>query len=76
MSQPQALTVVVPVFNEAATLRASLERLLKAKLPLPIEVIVVDDGSTDGVGCDPRHSTRQKPGEGSCRADGNRCRHR
>jgi glycosyltransferase involved in cell wall biosynthesis len=48
MSQPQALTVVVPVFNEAATLRASLERLLKAKLPLPIEVIVVDDGSTDG----------------------------
>jgi glycosyltransferase involved in cell wall biosynthesis len=48
MKQPQLLTVVVPVFNEAPTLRASLERLLKAKLPVPIDVVVVDDGSTDG----------------------------
>src|SRR5690348_12364278 len=41
------LTVVVPVYNEERTLRASLERLLKTELPLPSEVIVVDDGSTD-----------------------------
>jgi glycosyltransferase involved in cell wall biosynthesis len=48
MSQPQLLTVVVPVYNEAATLRTSVERLLKARLPLPVEIVVVDDGSTDG----------------------------
>ncbi len=47
MSQVQLLTVVVPVYNEEATLRLSLERLLKAELPLPFEVVVVDDGSTD-----------------------------
>jgi dolichol-phosphate hexosyltransferase len=42
-----SLTVVVPVFNERETLRFALERLLKTSFPLPIEVIVVDDGSTD-----------------------------
>ena len=42
------LTVVVPVHNEARTVRGALDRLLKADLPLPLEVIVVDDGSTDG----------------------------
>jgi dolichol-phosphate hexosyltransferase len=44
----QLLTVIVPVYNEMATLRSSLERLLKTDLPLPLEVLVVDDGSTDG----------------------------
>ena len=41
-------SVVVPVFNEERTIRQSVDRLLKAELPLPLEVIVVDDGSTDG----------------------------
>lgn len=45
---PSLLTVVMPVYNESETLRPSLERLLKAELPIPLEVIVVDDGSTDG----------------------------
>ena len=44
----ERLSVIVPVFNEEPTLRFSLDRLLKAKLPLAIEVIVVDHGSTDG----------------------------
>lgn len=44
----KSLTVVVPVYNEAATLRTSIEQLLKVELQVPIEVIVVDDGSTDG----------------------------
>jgi glycosyltransferase involved in cell wall biosynthesis len=43
-----SLTVVMPVYNEAATLRSSLEKLLKVDLPLPLDVIIVDDGSTDG----------------------------
>lgn len=42
------LTVVIPVFNEAATLRTALKRLLDAELPIPLEVLIVDDGSSDG----------------------------
>ena len=47
-ARAELLTVVVPVHNEARTVRLALERLLKADLPTPLEVIVVDDGSTDG----------------------------
>jgi glycosyltransferase involved in cell wall biosynthesis len=45
---PHKLTVVVPVFNEAATLSMACENLLKSDIPLPLEILVVDDGSTDG----------------------------
>lgn len=38
----------MPVFNEVNTLQAAVERLLKTDLPLPVETIVIDDGSTDG----------------------------
>lgn len=40
------LSVVVPVYNEAGAVRASLERL--RAVPLRMEVICVDDASTDG----------------------------
>ena len=46
--KPQLLTIVMPVYNELATVRPAVERLLKTDLPLPVELIVVDDGSTDG----------------------------
>ena len=39
------LSVVVPVYNEAATIIATLERVQLA--PFDKEIIVVDDGSTD-----------------------------
>lgn len=42
------LTVVVPVYNEAQTIREALNRLLTTELPLLLEVVVVDDASTDG----------------------------
>ena len=42
------LTVIVPVFNERQTLAMLLEQLSKTNLQIDSEVIVVDDGSTDG----------------------------
>ena len=40
------LTVIVPVYNEARTVDLLLRRVLAA--PYDKQVIVVDDGSTDG----------------------------
>src|ERR1700731_3539570 len=40
------LSVVMPVYNEQATLKQVVERVLA--VPLEIELICVDDGSTDG----------------------------
>jgi Glycosyl transferase family 2 len=40
------VSVVMPVYNERATLRQVVERVLA--VPLEIELICVDDGSTDG----------------------------
>jgi len=43
------LSVVIPCYNEAATLETVVERVLGADtLSLALEVIVVDDASTDG----------------------------
>jgi len=42
------LSVLVPVYNEEATVEALLERVLDAEVPVEKEVIVVDDASTDG----------------------------
>jgi glycosyltransferase involved in cell wall biosynthesis len=40
----------MPVYNEAATVERAIEQVLAAELPVDIELIVVDDGSTDGTG--------------------------
>jgi glycosyltransferase involved in cell wall biosynthesis len=40
-------TVIIPVFNEAPTILNVIEKV-KATPPLDKEIIVVDDGSTDG----------------------------
>ncbi|MGB1656535.1 MAG: glycosyltransferase family 2 protein [Longimicrobiales bacterium] len=40
------LTVVIPVYNEALTVERLLRRV--REVPLWLEVIVIDDGSTDG----------------------------
>ena len=49
MRQTDSFSVVIPVFNEQASLPELLERVLKASRAVgrPFEVILVDDGSRD-----------------------------
>jgi glycosyltransferase involved in cell wall biosynthesis len=42
------LSVIVPVYNERNTVVEVLRRIRAVNLPVDLEVIVVDDGSTDG----------------------------
>jgi dolichol-phosphate hexosyltransferase len=45
------LSILMPVFNERATVADAIEGVLGAELPVgDFELIVVDDGSTDGSG--------------------------
>jgi len=45
--EPFKLTIVVPVFNEENTVRQVLDSLVAQPIPGDVEIIVVDDGSTD-----------------------------
>lgn len=45
---PPRLSVLVPVYNERATIDTLLRRVLDAPLSIDREVLVGDDGSTDG----------------------------
>lgn len=42
------LSVIVPVYNEARTVGAVINRLLTVDLPTEREIVVVNDGSSDG----------------------------
>lgn len=42
------LSIVMPAYNEARTIRRAVEHVLSAQYPCEIQLIVVDDGSTDG----------------------------
>jgi glycosyltransferase involved in cell wall biosynthesis len=46
----RTLSVVVPVYNERPTLAEVIRRMRAVQLPLELEVIAVDDGSSDGSG--------------------------
>ena len=47
MAERREISIIIPVFNEAQNLGPLLDRLRSMQLP-PNEIIVVDDGSTDG----------------------------
>jgi glycosyltransferase involved in cell wall biosynthesis len=42
------LSIVIPVYNEHATLRQIVERVLDVPLSLDKEIVLIDDASTDG----------------------------
>jgi glycosyltransferase involved in cell wall biosynthesis len=44
------LSILMPVYNEAATVERAVDAVLAAELPVTTELILVDDGSTDGTG--------------------------
>jgi cellulose synthase/poly-beta-1,6-N-acetylglucosamine synthase-like glycosyltransferase/peptidoglycan/xylan/chitin deacetylase (PgdA/CDA1 family) len=44
------VSIVVPAFNEAVGIEQCVRSLADSRYPSPVEVIVVDDGSTDGTG--------------------------
>lgn len=54
LSQPKTgpyqwgLTIMIPAYNEEGTLTFLLNKLIQTKLPYSFEIIIVDDGSTDG----------------------------
>src|SRR6266516_445812 len=42
------LSILMPVYNELGTVEQAINELLATDLPTSVELIVVDDGSTDG----------------------------
>lgn len=72
MSTP-AVSVVIPLYNKRATIRRALESVLAQSLQ-DFEIIVVDDGSTDGSAAevtalpDPRITLHRQPNAGPGRA--------
>ncbi len=44
------LSILVPVYNEVATVEQLLRRVADVEFPIEREIVVVDDGSTDGSG--------------------------
>jgi glycosyltransferase involved in cell wall biosynthesis len=44
----RTLSVILPVFNERATVAEIIRRMRAVELPVVLDIVVVDDGSSDG----------------------------
>ena len=42
------LSILMPVYNEIERVERAIDEVLRADLPIPFELVIVDDGSTDG----------------------------
>ncbi len=45
---PPKLSILIPVYNEVATVEELLRRVAAVRFPIVREIVVADDGSTDG----------------------------
>ena len=64
MSQTPSLSVIVPAYNEAGNILETLENITRALDPIGIdhEILVIDDGSTDGTSDLVRSNAARFPG--------------
>ncbi len=53
------LSILMPVYNELERVERAIDTVLETELPVPIELVVVDDGSTDGT----RELLRARPSD-------------
>lgn len=44
----RVITIIMPVYNEASTIQGVLESVLAVEIPLEKQILIVDDGSSDG----------------------------
>ena len=44
----ELLSIIVPVYNEVRSVREVINRLIAIDLPMAREILIVDDGSSDG----------------------------
>ena len=45
-----SLSLLMPVYNEEGTIQAAVDHVLSRDYPCPIQLVIVDDGSTDATG--------------------------
>lgn len=48
MTRTVKLSILMPVYNEAKTVQSAVKRVLDVSFACPVEVVIVDDASTDG----------------------------
>ena len=49
MMEHIAISVIVPIYNTKPYLEECIESILDQKINVPVEVLLIDDGSTDGL---------------------------
>lgn len=50
MAETAKLSILIPVFNEQRTIAEAVRRARTVDLPVDREILIIDDGSTDGTG--------------------------
>ena len=50
MTETAKLSILIPVYNEQRTIAEAVRRARTVELPVDREILIIDDGSTDGTG--------------------------